>query len=338
MNTYRNPKVLLLGNGINRCFEDSGWSDWIDSLYKNNWNGGGIQWDDSMPMPLRAVLATKGRVDAALNAEMKDPSGNRYGRIGSSEQREMLQALLGAGFDHILTTNYSYELELAAWGDDIKLDGKLKRQQRHTPKADRADSKYNMHTYIHVPWNGIDNRVWHIHGEARKPHGTIFGQYYYAQILSRMIEYSKYTKNVYCKRQKGCQRINTYSWQDAFLLGDVYVLGFSMDYSEMDLWYLLNRKARENAEHGKVFFYEPMPTISDKKTEQKYELLKLLGVEIRDMGSQLAEDKDERNAQFPVFYHRAISHIVQEMKESSADLRKCILIPPEESKPHIAGN
>lgn len=106
-------------------------------------------------------------------------------------------------------------------------------------------------------------------------------------------------------------------------------------YSEMDLWYLLNRKAREKAEHGTVFFYEPQSGTPDMKTCQKLDLMELFGVEIRDLGCRLDEDEKTRNAQFLPFYHQAIDQIIMEMKKTSTDLRECVLIPPEQSKPYI---
>ena len=107
-----------------------------------------------------------------------------------------------------------------------------------------------------------------------------------------------------------------------------------MAYSEMDLWYLLNRKFRESADHGRVIFYEPRARASDDKAWQKIELLKLFGAEIRDMGCQLAEDDKERNAQFLPFYRQAIKPIMLEMEEASQDPRECLLIPPGMSRPH----
>ena len=36
-------------------------------------------------------------------------------------------------------------------------------------------------------------------------------------------------------------------WLDSFVLGNVNILGLGMDFSELDLWWLLNRKKRESA-------------------------------------------------------------------------------------------
>ena len=64
---------------------------------------------------------------------------------------------------------------------------------------------------------------------------------------------------------------------DAFILGDVYILGFGFDLSEFDLWWLLNRKFNEKADHGHVYYLEPKSPVLDEKLE----LLKLLEVEVK---------------------------------------------------------
>ena len=69
-------------------------------------------------------------------------------------------------------------------------------------------------------------------------------------------------------------------WLDSFIMGNVYILGFGFDFSELDLWWLIKQKKRENAEpHGKVIFYTP-----EKIQEAgKYALLSAYGVEIRHL-------------------------------------------------------
>ena len=46
-------------------------------------------------------------------------------------------------------------------------------------------------------------------------------------------------------------------WLDYFILGDVWSVGFGLDVSEFDVWWAIERKAREkNAAHGmfKAYF------------------------------------------------------------------------------------
>lgn len=79
--------------------------------------------------------------------------------------------------------------------------------------------------------------------------------------------------------------------KNVLLLGNVCILGFGMDFSELDLWWLLNRKKRENAEHGKVIFYDP----EKPGDEAKYALLRAYGVEVRHLGFRLLPYADRES-------------------------------------------
>lgn len=258
----RYPQVLLLGNGINQLGGGGSWSDFLRAIAtKAEIVNGKISVDDlKCPEPLKAILVTDDHVDVAMR---------KYcGKIAFSERSEqaqrIFQKLLTMGFDDILTTNYTYELELAASDSKQIGIGKITKLMRHTNAVPRAEGKYLLHTYNLLTVDGCTNRVWHIHGEARKPDSTVLGHYYYGNLLYKIKE-SLFNRN-YAKDNE----LN--SWVDAFILGDVYVLGFGFGFAEMDLWWLLNRKGREKTPTGKIFFYTPEPSAFD----EKHELLRML--------------------------------------------------------------
>ena len=106
------PQILLLGNGINRAFNSDSWDDLLNSVdeREERYDIG----DYRCPETLKAILVTKDNVDKALQHEQE-----RLGNLGTEKpenQIRLLQRLLDMGFDEILTTNYSYELETAALG------------------------------------------------------------------------------------------------------------------------------------------------------------------------------------------------------------------------------
>ena len=79
-----------------------------------------------------------------------------------------------------------------------------------------------------------------------------------------------------------------------------------MDFSELDIWWLLNRKKREDAVHGKVFYYEP----GGDHFNEKAELLKLLGVEVVHCGVTTPKGTpEEKNIAYREFYLKAIQDI-----------------------------
>ena len=130
----------------------------------------------------------------------------------------------------------------------------------------------------------------------------VLGHYFYGNTVARMKAYLEQYGGLYSHYQKQGQDKPLRSWLDAFIMGDVYVLGFGFDLSEFDLWWLLNRKKLEKADHGKVYFYQPHTAAFDEKLE----LLKLLNVEILDCGFTESCDNP---CDYKAFYNAAIQDI-----------------------------
>ena len=265
------PQILLLGNGINRAFSSDSWDDLLNSIDRRpeRYDIG----DYRCPETLKAILITEDNVDKALRSQKE-----RLGDLGtekSEKQMRLLRRLLSLGFDELLTTNYSYELETAALGQSRVNNRSLARMQAHTEYVSRCEKNFMLHTFNRVEYEGAEKRIWHIHGEARKPDSMILGTYYYGNLLGKIIDPNRRRGRHY---SLDGQTPSIRSWADAFVLGDVYILGFGFGFAESDMWWLLNRKKRELGHVGKIFFYELNPR--DKINRAKMDLLKLMNVEI----------------------------------------------------------
>lgn len=109
------------------------------------------------------------------------------------------------------------------------------------------------------------------------------------------------------------------SWIDYFIMGDIYVLGFGFDFSEFDLWWLLNRKYNEKASHGKLYFFEPE---QDEGKTEKERLLELFNAKIEHCNiiiPKIKDDKsnkDEVNSKYFEFYKHATDRIKELVKEN----------------------
>lgn len=179
---------------------------------------------------------------------------------------------------------------------------------RHTDAVKQAEPKYLLHTYNEVNNQAKTSRVWHIHGEVRKPSSIVLGHYYYGNLLQRYQNELSGRKNKQFEREKDGLPPILDSWLDAFIMGDVYVLGFGFDFSEFDLWWLLNRKFRETAAHGKVIFYEP-----SFGNELKQSLLDTYGVQVENMGFRTREPDHK------AFYEEAIKDIQMRVKANKKE-------------------
>ena len=309
------PQILLLGNGINQSYGGVSWSDFLRAIAtKEEIKDGTISIDDlKCPEPLKAILVTNDHVDVA----MRDYCSKIACREQTIQEREIYHKLLTMGFDDILTTNYTYELEMAASNAKQISTKSIIEMMRHTDQVKRAERKYLLHTYNQVSVDGNVNRIWHIHGEARKPDSTVLGHYYYGNLLCAI-------KNCLLDRNySDCREVK--SWIDSFILGDIYVLGFGFGFAEIDLWWLLSRKAREKSNTGKVYFYNAKPV----GFNEKHELMRLLKknngvdslVEIIDCGyreKEVVENGQHKivlDGDYKDFYNDAILDIASRIKK-----------------------
>ncbi len=306
MNSFKIPQVLFLGNGLNLAYSGISWTDLIGKIAKRD----DFDWAKSeMPMPLQAILASDNQIRTSLKTAKEDFRG----KIRNEQQMEALRDLLTMGFDDIITTNYSYELEEAALGKYEITDRQAAKLMRYT--SDNPERNYLLHTFNQVRCGHTENRIWHVHGEIRKTDSMILGHYWYGKLLHKIIEKSEKNKNHYALSQKEGKPIELNSWTDFFILGDVYVLGFGFGLSEVDLWWLLNRKQRERAEHGKTYFYE----LRSEKQREKTELLKLMDAEVLDLGfSDTEKTAPDGKPDYKAFYQAAINDIRRKMAKRSA--------------------
>ncbi len=271
---YKIPKVLLLGNSINQAYDCCSWDDLLRIL-----SGKEISQKSQLPMSLRPILLTGNDIHARMTKFSETQEA--FGKISCNEMRYMLRSLLQKGFDEILTTNYSYELEIAATEKETITKYQLNKMiKRADGKGSPTEGKYFIHSYNEVKFSGTPNRIWHIHGAAKNPSSMVIGHYYYGNLLSKYKSYfDEEVKNRYVKEQEN-DEVKIISWLDAFILGDVHVLGFGFDFSEFDLWWLLDRKKREKAEHGKLYYYVPSWEANSLKFQEKAELLKCYDAEV----------------------------------------------------------
>ena len=269
-------------------------------------------------MPLRAILFTKDNISEKLKGYIRNNHDKAFGKV-NPEHAGPLRKILSIGADHIITTNYSYELEYAAQKELTLSDSKIENLQRHTESVKRAEGKYLLSTYNEVKYGEVTNKIWHIHGEARKHNSIVLGHLYYGNLVTKIKNYVDRNGYRYTQASKNGEKIKIKSWVDAFIMGDVYVLGSRFNLSEIDLWWLIARKKREKARHGKIYFYEPEEISGD--TDERLEMLKIytndkvetMKVKIPprdDNNKQICEERDKK---FKDFYIKAIEDIANKV-------------------------
>lgn len=212
----------------------------------------------------------------------------------------MLCDLVSFGFDAILTTNYTYEIENCFNNrySDLSENAKLKYA-----KNIFRDRKYLLHIYNKFKKSPP---IWHIHGELRRKSSIIATHDEYARLIHKIVEENKLNKDKY---RHYSTSVKYRSWIDYLLMSNLYIIGFGFDFSELDLWWLLNRRMREKADVGKIYFYEPLISGEDDNSKKLF-ALKKMNVECMTFDFELKEDKSN----FGVFYKKAIDDIKKKLK------------------------
>lgn len=299
--------VVLIGNGINLSFSEN--KDKVCDLLsgKNNPNGNTITIPKGVhvPFPLEVVIQTRDQVDLL----MKNCSADLWGEVKTgSEQYDFYKRILNLPCEDVLTTNYGFQLEETAYEKEKISKYKVNEITQYIKVRGRYRSESSLfsYTYQSAGEKYANKRLWHIHGHAKNPSSMVIGHGYYGRLLYKLIDYVKDNDGRYRFALSDIPEIR--SWIDAFLFGNVYVLGFGFDFAEMDLWWLLDQKKNNNygREMGKLYFYDP---VNHNKPDDfiKYEMLKSYGAEVLNLGVTVTHENEKYV--YKEFYLKAINDI-----------------------------
>lgn len=253
----KRKKVLLIGNGPFRIGEKNSWNDIVikyiagkDGVSKENKY-------KTVPLPLLAQfidienenISHKSRVEYAFK---------NYKYSNNENLKEDLKEYINCQrFDAILTTNYTYELENLFYVnhnyDEVSKNIKLNKYVKATEGSKEKGLFIKTFNLIN------DKSIWHIHGELRNPNSVVLTQSQYTGLLEKIKKYYYERKNY---KKENLKDIKYNSWIDYFLFGDVTIVGFGFDYSEIDLWWLLSKR-RNISNAGKMIFHSL--TIDEEK-------------------------------------------------------------------------
>lgn len=151
--------------------------------------------------------------------------------------------------NNILTTNYDNGIEF------ILCEFCGYREQ--TPQNMVPEKIYSIRTYKLFVNDDTGHKVklWKIHGDVKRLRSVTFGFDQYCGSLSKLSEYVKGTyksskkdakvecagpMDIKCKEQ----RFDHLAWAELFFRTNIYIVGFGLNFSEIDIWWLLNKRAR----------------------------------------------------------------------------------------------
>lgn len=263
--------VLFLGNGINRAFNGDSWNNLIEKISKEYESSLTADDVEHLPFPMKVVALSGDKVDKAMQFISKDMNF-----VNSDEQTELIKRICGLPIENIITANYTFELEQIS-GIKPSLYS-YRKIRKHTKGCKGKEDKFGLFRY-YQPDNS-NKKIWHIHGDITAPSTVIMGNYYYGKLLSEIQTYtSGFIKRYKTLKKQGLE-ITEQSWVDSFLTKNVHIIGFGLDTSEIDIWWLICCKKR-NFPDTRIFYYVP----KDEKhplSKGKEALLKAYDIEIKD--------------------------------------------------------
>jgi len=259
---------VLLGNGINQLgHTGSSWNDVLSELA--DYAGRPQIMDEAEYKPFtliyeEIIAALTGPDPDELESDVKRKVAEAVKAIPRNSYHEEFSRL---NFKHILTTNYDYNFGHNAKSANI-----------------RPESKYSVFRRRLT----ADKSIWMMHGEVEKPDTIMLGHEQYAGALQKIRTYvtkkGKYSSPFRANDYNFDANKKVHSWVDVFLRDDIHILGFSLDYTEIELWWLIayktRLKRRSSLEIGATFFYLFSKDRKESKTKAKVAILESLEIKV----------------------------------------------------------
>jgi len=270
-NKNRTNKVetaILLGNGINLLTEGVTWAGLLNHIAQEMNVVIEINNNKTFPMIFEEILF-RSEGDFYLNLRtIKELIANQY---LNTIPNVFHHRVMNLNVTDYLTTNYDYSLEKV-----------------FDPNFSKSCTTNNEWKYSIFRKNTVNQnkKIWHIHGEINNginrksrysAESIMIGNEHYGDYFRKIHEYIKPPGgNV----MDGLNR-EPESWIQNFFTHDIHIIGFSLDFSETHLWWLLNLRARMIESRNipisnEIYFY--YPSFEQEQYSPKIQLLEAIHV------------------------------------------------------------
>lgn len=299
---------LFLGNGLNLTLNNYSWNNLLSSIadYVGTESIEGI----SLPLEFERLMNIKlsrnpgiqdkdgvfSKAKARAIAPLKDLA------LTDNSVHEIIPDI---GFDAVITTNYDFMIESA-------FDSGFIYEKSNELYCDNKTSTIN----------GVD--IYHAHGSIASTKSICLGFEHYVKLLNH-IRNDLSTKSI--KALLGRSEDDNSKWYHKFLTDNVYIVGFGLSESEIDIWSLITKRASlyyrnkdglQRRIDNRIVYYEIIDDTS--KTHQFYNaklaLLEAEHIEVKRrylksfLEKEQISDEDKKRA-----YKAAYSSILKEIAE-----------------------
>jgi hypothetical protein len=294
-----NKHVLLLGNGINNVTNNYKWSNLIEDLI--NYAGlKKIRLDDKKPFPLlyEEIYLTNLKSKKINEIILKTFIAEEIRILRPNDIHRRIRLL---DFSDILTTNYDYTIEkiYGCENDELHNEGIVK------------ESLYSVFRHTEIR----NTKIWHIHGEINTPKSILLGNEHYGGNLQHIRNYVVQGSSTEYKSFRSPSlvslikknNVKNNSWLDLFFQKDIHIVGLSLDFIELDLWWLITYRARNKLEgkipiNNKITYYYP----EEYKNSMRHKLEMFRANEVSTMEIGKVHDQSYYNQLFDYMERKLI--------------------------------
>lgn len=242
--------TLLFGNGFNRLSpEYLSWEEMLSQV--NSKDDRKLEIPNTMIYETKLLSASNQKTDRLNELELEIKS-KICEKLKHQKGSYLYKVIYELNFTNYLTTNYD--------------DAFLKTLDVQLSSSDNSEKLYSIRRH-----KKFENKtLWNIHGEMANQKSIMIGLDHYCGYIEKISSYIKgsYEHIIGDKKQKEeamDKKIshNTFtgtSWVELFFNSHIHIIGLSLDYSEIDLWWILNKRSRmmksnEAKITNKIYFY-----------------------------------------------------------------------------------
>lgn len=263
---------LLFGNGLNQVTNNGPkWNELLKRLKGyNNFDNGELP----NTMIYERIFMERGKPSLEHEIHIKNEISEMMSTINSSE---FYKLILDLKLDNYITTNYDYAMQKT-------FHGVLKNMS--------TENIYSIRRHWLLENKNMKSKIWHIHGEIDNPKTIQLGLDQYCGSIGKI---DAYIKGTYFYPKDGARtktlqiedkcssndknKFDNISWVELFFNTNIHILGFGLDYSETDIWWIINKRARLMMKPN-VIIENEITYYTHKIEEEKKGLLESLKINV----------------------------------------------------------
>lgn len=245
-------------------------------------------------------------------------------RLSAIKSNEFYDRLLNLGVTSFLTTNYDHAIY-----DNV---------ENRVIDKNYAEKIYSIKRWKKVNINNLDYTIFQFHGDITNVRSIMLGLDHYGGALARIQDYVKgyFSEKIEDKKKRvnsegelsiakrltskiefdsinygftdnGTQLV---IWIDAFFFANLHIIGITLDFSEIDIWWLLSRRARllkNGYIKNQVYYYPTFPMSEIHCHLPKLRLLERMGVKVIYHKQTL--DIEKGYTDYPKIYNEQIDNM-----------------------------